>query len=87
MKITLFAAIGYGRTPASTSVGAAIPQSALVIPVHCSGTACDTSTITRIADIYTLKVNCDAAHASRQRHACCICGQAEHRPGAPTSGA
>lgn len=33
------------------------------MPVHCYGTACDTTAITRIADIYNLKVIYDAAHA------------------------
>ncbi|NEL80272.1 MAG: DegT/DnrJ/EryC1/StrS family aminotransferase, partial [Xanthomonas perforans] len=39
------------------------PQTTAIMPVHCYGTACDTAAITRIADIYNLKVIYDAAHA------------------------
>ncbi|MEA9559589.1 DegT/DnrJ/EryC1/StrS family aminotransferase [Xanthomonas campestris] len=39
------------------------PNTTAIMPVHCYGTACDTTAITRIADIYNLKVIYDAAHA------------------------
>lgn len=39
------------------------PATTAILPVHCYGNPCDITAITRIADIYNLKVIYDAAHA------------------------
>lgn len=39
------------------------PATTAILPVHCYGNPCDIEAITRIADIYNLKVIYDAAHA------------------------